>query len=484
MKWIFVLFCVAVGPAGCSHTNANEGDDGGVDAGEPDGAGQFNDAEVDAGSDPHVWHVDDLNDGLPGTGTESDPFRDLQDAIDAASDGDILFIRVGRYTAQPAPYVDPTCGNCDELDFRQDIQVTVGFLIQGKSLTLRGEDREQTVLETGAGYGVLFENAGTSVVENLTVTGGVRDADGKATSAGIIARHTNLTIRHADVAGNDNLYDGEPDPVAGIIGIAGREGAVLTVYGCRVINNSWDGIALYRGDPEMADSGASATIVNNEIGCTGQCNCWTSCDDTRGRGAGIGVTWDAEAVIINNRIHHYWKGIGSFGTSHVVVTNNVVHLQLGWGVIASGDSYMDAINNVIAENGTTGLAAWNAGASGRFINNIVVGNGWNSEWVGKCTGVWMNAPSSFEFAYNDVWDNLNEDVCSGGVPGGDPCTPIAFEGADGNLSVDPMFVDAADYFLRLNSPVIDLGDPAILDPDNSRSDMGAYGGPATGRLEP
>ena len=96
----------------------------------------------------------------------------------------------------------------------------------------------------------------------------------------------------------------------------------------------------------------------------------------------------------------------------------------------------------------------------------------------------MNAPASFEFAYNDVWDNQDEDVCSGGVPGGDPCTPIAFEGVDDNVSVDPMFADQVEYFLRLNSPVIDQGDPAILDPDNTVSDMGAHGGPAAGQLEP
>ena len=56
-------------------------------------------------------------------------------------------------------------------------------------------------------------------------------------------------------------------------------------------------------------------------------------------------------------------------------------------------------------DGTTGLAAWDSTASGRFINNVVTGNGWSSdEWVGKKTGVWMNS-DGFEFAYNNVWDN-------------------------------------------------------------------------------
>ncbi|RME53032.1 MAG: hypothetical protein D6795_05965, partial [Deltaproteobacteria bacterium] len=57
-------------------------------------------------------------------------------------------------------------------------------------------------------------------------------------------------------------------------------------------------------------------------------------------------------------------------------------------------------------------------------------------------------------------------------------------GTNGNISVDPRFVDttgddplAWDLHLSSDSPLIDAGDPGILDPDGSRSDIGAYGGP-------
>ncbi|MEZ4241964.1 MAG: hypothetical protein R3F59_38600, partial [Myxococcota bacterium] len=55
-------------------------------------------------------------------------------------------------------------------------------------------------------------------------------------------------------------------------------------------------------------------------------------------------------------------------------------------------------------------------------------------------------------------------------------------GLDGNVDYTPWFVDRdhGDYHLRSTSPVIDLGDPSILDPDGTRSDMGRYGGPAGG----
>jgi len=268
----------------------------GCPAGDDDATGD--DDTTDPG--PTTHYVDDLDDGQTGTGTLDDPFRDLQDAIDAAGDGEIIHILEGLHVAAVAEAVDPTCGNCNDLEFRQDIPISLGFHISGKSLQIEGASRTDTIVDTGAGYGLLFEDAGSSTIENLTITGGIRDADGKATDAAIVVKYTDLTVRGVDILDNDDLYDGKPDPVVGIIGIAGREGAVLTVVGCSIINCSWDGIALYRGDPEVPDSGPVATIVDNTIGCTEGCIFYST-----GRGVGIGITWDARATIVNNRVHDY-----------------------------------------------------------------------------------------------------------------------------------------------------------------------------------
>jgi len=47
-----------------------------------------------------------------------------------------------------------------------------------------------------------------------------------------------------------------------------------------------------------------------------------------------------------------------------------------------------------------------------------------------------------------------------------------------NIYTNPAFIggDPIDYHLSALSPCIDMGDPAILDPDTTRSDIGAYGG--------
>ena len=433
-----------------------------------------------APSGPPTLYVDDIDDGAVGSGTISDPYRGLQDALDAAQDGSTVIVQEGRYEAEVRDMVDPTCGNCDDASFRSDIAATVGFLVSGKAVHLLGEDRQGTVLDTGAGYGLLFEEAGSSSVSNLTITGGVRDYDGQATDAAIVVKYTELLVQGVDVRGNNDLYEpgpGEEDPVVGVMGITGREGARLTVTDCRIENNSWDGVALYRSDPERDDSEVTAVLVANSIGCT------EDCISPNGRGVGVGVTWDATAELVNNRVFGYWKGIGSFGESEVRAYNNVVEDLHGWGIIAAGTSSLEAVNNVVARCGNVGMASWTSTSTGRFSNNIVTDNGHIDEWVGKKVGVWMNS-DDVTLAYNDIWNNEGEDVCRGGMPGGSACTALPFEGVDGNISEDPSFVDQESYQLAEGSPGIDSGDPELLDADASRSDMGVHGGSQAGRSSP
>ena len=60
-------------------------------------------------SNAETLYVDDIGDGATGTGAAADPFRDVQPAIDAASDGDILMILPGTYAATPVEYVEALC---------------------------------------------------------------------------------------------------------------------------------------------------------------------------------------------------------------------------------------------------------------------------------------------------------------------------------------------------------------------------------------
>lgn len=386
--------------------------------------------------------VDDVGDGREGDGSEGDPYRDLAVAIAAASDGDVLNILPGTYEAEPTPFVEPLCGNCE--DHRTEVEASYGFLISGKSIHLIGRGPNRPRLVTNAGYGVYFEDSHGSVVESVTITGGRRDHDGMATDAAVVARRSTVTIEGCAITDNTDRAE---DVVVGIGGVMGREGSELVVRDNVIDNNGWDGVALYRG--------ATALIVDNKI--------------ANGRGAGVGVTWDAVATVLRNRVSGYWKGIGSFGSSQVVARNNAVFDNLGWGIVITGTSHMEAANNVITRNGNCGFALWSDEAGGVFTNNIVTENGWRDEWVCPQVGVWVNGdPSNLEISFNDVWGNVAGEYLDMAPP------------ADslGNFSTDPAFADSLDFWLAPESPCVDTGNPVFSDTDGGAPDLGIYGGPA------
>ncbi|MEW6413243.1 MAG: right-handed parallel beta-helix repeat-containing protein [Candidatus Zixiibacteriota bacterium] len=370
---------------------------------------------------------------------------DLQSVIDFASDGDTISLAPKIFTARPSKFIDPLCGNCE--DPKTEATATRGYIIRNKALTIVGQSRTETILETKAGYGIYFENSYGSTLSNLTVTGGVRDADGNATDAAVVVRKSRVTVQGVNIINNDNRID---TVVVGIGGIYGREGAEINAVDCRIINNGWDGIALYRG--------AVATIID--------------CVIRTGRGAGIGVTWDASCVAYRNEVSGYWKGIGAFGNSWVIARNNLVRDNLGWGMIATGQSYMDMTNNVIYHNGNCGIAPWSSESRGRIVNNIITQNGWRDEWVCPCVGVWNYGDwAKWEFANNIVWGNKDDnyrDIWD-------------HTGFNGNISEDPMFTGEGDFRLRDDSPAINGGNPGIFNVDGTISHIGLYGGPQAWR---
>ncbi len=379
--------------------------------------------------------------GVTGSGSAYEPYGDLQHAIDVASDGDTLILRNGVYSAKAGPFTEELCGNCGE--HRTTVNASRGFQIEGKALTITGTDAAKTTLMTNAGYGVLFLNSRGSVLEKVTITKGVRDPDGNATDAAVVLKFSTVVVRHVIIRDNT---DREDSLVVGIGGIFGRENSELTASNNLIYNNGWDGMALYRG--------ATAYITDNVI--------------RNGRGVGIGITWDATAIVLRNSITGYWKGIGTFGSSRAIVSNNVVAECLGWGIIATGDSYLEAINNNVLHNGNCGLAIWSETCRGRFINNICIRNGWKEKWVAPRVGFWNQGNlENFIISHNNIWDNVE-----GNYGDMDDLT-----GSNGNISTDPYFTSEVDFHLQAGSPCLQSGSPSLSESDGSVSDMGMYGGP-------
>jgi hypothetical protein len=212
-----------------------------------------------------------------------------------------------------------------------------------------------------------------------------------------------------------------------------------------------------------------------------------STDDDIGSGiliTGISISYtpiiDSNYIEVPQTIEGIVKIIGSSAT----ITNNVIMLKgVGSEAIQSNiDGVSRIINNlIIAENGYDGI--YGNGSIKVTLNNYITGNFYSyginhfgpgdvvkNNVITNSSGgisVWNN--QNLMIQYNNSWNN---EINYGGFA---PDTT--------NLTVDPMIVNDdttqgdLDFHLQKYSPLIDAGDPNILDRDGSRSDIGLYGGP-------
>lgn len=180
-------------------------------------------------------------------------------------------------------------------------------------------------------------------------------------------------------------------------------------------------------------------------------------------GGGIFCNSGASPDICNNRVEGNSTGIATWNGAAPFIHNNVVVDNTYTGIDVS--SKPDIINNTVANN-SNGI--YDSGGYGPVImNNIITGN--SSRGIG-C----VNNSVPTDFSYNDVWGNgQNYYNCSPGP---------------GDISADPFYIDEpnGDYHLHAGSPCIDAGNPAPAynDPDGTRNDMGAYGGPGAAVIIP
>jgi len=173
-----------------------------------------------------------------------------------------------------------------------------------------------------------------------------------------------------------------------------------------------------------------------------------------GGGNGIGVKQGTSATIANNvMVMNGAAGIRNLEDSvaALLVENNVISSNTGDGVM------------VTRYNCCGGSSAFSA----TFSNNIMTDN--------HGCGVNVNQIPSLQVSYNDATGNSGGDYCGA-------------SSSAGGISQSPRFVDAStgDYrLLQSVSPCVDAGKPALdLDPDGTRNDMGAFGGPCSADFFP
>jgi hypothetical protein len=176
-----------------------------------------------------------------------------------------------------------------------------------------------------------------------------------------------------------------------------------------------------------------------------------------------GCSFRSNSAMIGGGIY---AATGEFLALHTLfVLNN--GSSSGGALLISGVSAGGVIGNTLDRNSSGSGAGVSIGSSPVPVFNNIVANSTGTAFTSTGTPPNMGC--------NLAWTN------SGGDYSG--CNP-----GNGSLSGDPQFVAplSYDYHLGLHSPAIDAGtlDPGYEDPDGSRGDMGIYGSHAFSMDQP
>lgn len=296
------------------------------------------------------------------------------------------------------------------------------------------------------------------------------------------------------------------------ISVHGYEGAELDVTASLFDGNGNTPIAVF-GPLTVTDS----TFASNEGGaishfegaCTIRGNRFLENVET-GYGSGaLYISTDGAVEIDGNYFAGNWGDIGGAlavfgGASTLSVTNNVACANYagegGAFWLGYGSGSFTVTNNVLVENvAYEGGGIWYDGstATSSFVNNTLLGNeatyyDGGSAWLGT-DFVWINdivahtvagdgvsggssSSSTATLQYGDWYLNTTSDLGLGLA-----LTPLDST----NITSDPLLTAWSadrdctndDFSLASGSPAIDAGDPSYTDPDGTRSDIGACGGP-------
>lgn len=194
----------------------------------------------------------------------------------------------------------------------------------------------------------------------------------------------------------------------------------------------------------------------------------TDCEISNNSVAGILCQFNSDPKIRRNRIiGGAGYGIYCRESSLPEISNNIIY-NIGTNAIRLENiSSATVINNTIAGCGYFGIYCYN-NSSPDIRNNIFYQNG--TELRGGI-GIIATRTSRPVIEYNGFW----------GHPGSAVSITSDTTAYNENINImeNPQFIDfeGGDFHLRAGSPYNDAGDPSISDPDGSRSDVGAYGGP-------
>jgi predicted outer membrane repeat protein len=447
------------------------------------------DVPDDNPAEPRTLYVDaaaeDSHDGLSWASAFTHP----QDAVDAASSGDRIWVAAGSYASR-----EPASPEVPVVALKERLRIYGGFVPGDTSLSLRDPLQHPTILDGGGAAHHVVAGADGALIDGFTITGGNAQGDAPHDAGGgIFIWNATMMIERCAFTSNRAALHG-----AGVF----MKNSAASLNECTFIDNraALNGGAIYadcEGSPDRRPSIRACVFSDNR--------------DSRFGGAVFTSHCSAEiaaCTFSGNYANHNGGALygyfSSLSVSDCVFTGNTSYKGAAVYINANGAHGPSLARNCLF----AGNEAFESGG-GIYLLNVsfdvfdctLTGNSaryggalsiWNSDArIANCI-LWNDTAlfsgPELDIGYESTvlvsFSTVNQDGY-GLVPGGQ-------SDASGNMRLDPLFVPGAlgDYYLShlaagesSDSPCIDAGSESAealhLEERTTRSD----GAPDSGMVD-
>jgi len=380
-----------------------------------------------------------------------DDYSKIQDAINAANAGDIVKVSYGEY---------------DECITMKDGVDLIG---------IEDKERGKPLIRCPKASNVTLLAADNCKIEGLYLTKKLPDSEV------ILCNSVSPEIKNCLITGGtegvDCTWSAAPEirfnVITGnlVVGVGCYNGSHPLIFK-NFISNSDAGIScIHNSYPNITQNIITKSKIAS-IYCINECSPYVDHNDLFCQFDGFYCMGKSNPKISFNRIFSCTEtGVFYCALKSPDINNNNIFDCYLSGMIFHGLASPRVFNNSIVDCVEAGISFFNESNS-EIMNNII----FNSRW-GILIDESIKAKNAY-IAYNDLWQISDYKYFVNGIGPFNP-TP-----GKGEMSKHPRFnyTEKCDFRLQPVSPCIDKGNPdsESNDPDDSRNDMGAYGGPDSG----